>query len=110
MITPISAAKVLPAGTDHVVEYTPASGSEMEVIEFIADAAFTNLACVQLIWKYGTSDELVWSITGSSSMPQRFKPPTIEIDGVNKLALILKNDTAGQVSLSGYVEIETRDV
>jgi hypothetical protein len=107
MIIPLALSKTLTAGVSSTLEYTPDSGVPLSVIQFTADAAFTDFASVELIWKYeGESPVLIWSISGSSKMPFNHTIPIGEINGTNKLALLLRNLTAGTVSLSGFVILE----
>jgi hypothetical protein len=101
-------SEVVPSGETIIEEYTPAANIPISVIEFIADGAFINLANISVIWKYGTqNEELIWAITGSSKMPFRKFIPIEEIDGINKLVLVLNNETGGPVSLSGKCILET---
>jgi len=95
-------------GNDEADEYTPDSGKELHVLNFIGDAAFSKNAAVLLIWRYdhATESEVIkWSTKGAHNF-QRIVIPSSEVDGVRKLAVVCRNDESGDLIMSGYAEID----
>lgn len=92
---------------ESVSEYAPDSGKTVRVAKFIGDAQRQE-SVVKLIWKYGAQDEqLIWTVSSSGDqMPFVYSPPELEVDGVNKLALVLENNELSAQYMSGYALVE----
>ena len=97
------------ASTEDAAEYVVASGKKATVVQFDADAAFSKDSVVRLIWDYGGTDTLIWSIKGGAGLPRDYYPVVVG-DGVKTLAVVCENGEAGSLFLAGRAKIRIDDV
>jgi hypothetical protein len=105
-IIELKISKEVAASTADAETHTPAAGKKVSIRQFVGSAAFVVNCVVRLVWKYGVAGETIfWTINGDSKMPYALYLPDAEVDGVNKLAIVLDNGTAGPVYMSGFLEV-----
>jgi len=91
--------------------YIPASGKSLVVSDFMGSVQSQD-GIVLLIWKYGEADEqIIWTLPESSdALSFEFTPPEEEVNGTNKIALIIENNNLSSQYMSGCVVLEMENV
>jgi hypothetical protein len=103
-------SKSVAALSDESVDHIPVSGKKVQINAFIADGSSGSGLVANLYWKYGQAGEtLIWSASAGNVMPFVFKIPDAEVNGTNKIAVVLDNATVSAAFLSGYAYIEVND-
>ena len=100
-------SEVVSSETQEYQHYTPPAGSSFEILDFVAEANYTQNSEVRVVWDYeGQNEEYLWTIKGSGRMDARIFIDAEEVDGVKKLALICDNGELNQNTMSAYMAVE----
>lgn len=94
--------ELVSAGTEVSSEQIPANGAEWEITYIEADAPSSSDGWVSIIWDYGGVGEQPLFLTYTS----KAKRTGISVvgDGVKKLAIVLHNESASSLFMSGAYE------
>ena len=99
-------SKEVAGNTEDCVTAIPTAGKDVFIFSFFGSAAFSQNAVVKLVWDFGGTEELIWTVKGEMPMPFKYTIPSASVDGVKKLAVCLENTGTGSVYLSGYCEFK----
>jgi len=111
MIYNLTISKQVISGTEEYIEYAPPQGKIITVSFFIGNAPSSINSVVKLIWKYGSgSEQILWTIKGGESYSVPTRLPIQDVDGINKLAVVLENAESADIYMSGSAIIEVEDV
>jgi hypothetical protein len=100
-------SKSVAAMSSEGVERVPGSGSKVKIRVFTSGGESSAQVSVRIYWKYGQDGEsLIWSMAPGDQMPFVHEIPEGEVDGVNKIGLVLDNVNDSSRYMSGYVRIE----
>jgi len=97
-------SKEVNANTEDAETVVPASGKTLVITRFVGAGAFSQNAVIKLIWDYSGTQDVIWTIKGTSRMPFQHTIPAADTDGIKKLAVALDNSHSGKLFMSGYVE------
>jgi len=106
MIHELKLSKEVAATTEEYVEFTPAAGKNILIFNFSGSGSYSVNSVIKLIWDFGGSEQLIWTIKGERPMPFKHLIPGASVDGIKKLALSLENTALGPVYLSGFAGFE----
>jgi hypothetical protein len=109
-IIEINFTKNILALSDDKIEYTPVAGKKVNIRAFICGGELSSLVSAKLVWKSGlTQEQAIWTASPGTEMPFVHIVPYAEIDGVNKLGIILENNSTLSKNMSSYAIIEVND-
>lgn len=110
MIVDLRISELVSVGAEEAETYTPASGKTVSVLKFQGDSPFSKNSVTRIAWKYDTVNEVtLWTVKGSSRLDEKIEIPSNEVNGVNKIAVVLENGELGSVYMSAYAKIEVSD-
>ena len=103
VVTEVRISEEVAASTEEYDDScVPATGN-FDIVVFHGEGAFDPNAAVKLVWDFGGgSEEVIWTIKGSGSMPFRI---TLTGNNSKKLAVTLDNGMSGSIFMSGYFKI-----
>lgn len=103
-------AENLAALTDEALQYTPASGKKVKVRSFVSGGEDSQNLINRIYWKHGQAGELlIWSMDHGSEMPFVFDVPDADINGTNRIGIVVDNNGVSSVYASLYALIEVSD-
>ncbi len=103
VIVEIKLSKEVASATSDAETYIVPSGKNAFVRDVCGDGSASPNAVIKFIWDYGGTDELIWTIKGSATVPVE---KSFLGDGVKKLAVELENTSSGPMFLSGLMKVE----
>ena len=92
------------ASTEVAHEYTPVNNASVILETFEGDGAYIAGSVIKVVWDYGVTNDIVWTIKGDASKPDMYRP-TYTGDGTKKIALACQNGEGTAIYLSGYVRL-----
>jgi hypothetical protein len=100
----------LTALSDNAVEHTPTADKKVQVRIFSSGGESSALVSIRLYWKYGQAGEtLIWVLAPDGTMPFVHAIPDDEVNGINKIGLVIDNGNLSSRFISGYALIEEND-
>lgn len=94
------------AMTQEYQSYVPPAGSTVDIVEFLAEAAYERDIEAAIIWDYeGPNEQFLWTIKGSGKFGNKITIPSTDTDGIKKLALVLDNGTLLSLTMSAAMTI-----
>ena len=94
----------VPKKTELAKYIVPPSGTRVKIFEFVAEAAYTNLSEIRIVWDYeGANEELLWVIRGSNVFTKVIIIDSQEVDGVKKLALVCDNGEKKDMNMAAIM-------
>jgi hypothetical protein len=103
-------SKNLAALNDDAVELVPANGKKVRIRTFNSGGEDSALVSIRLYWKYGQAGEvLIWSLSPGDQIPFVYDVPDGDVDGVNKIGLVIDNENVSSRYVAGYALVEVND-
>lgn len=103
-------SKEVAANTEECDTHVVENGKNVKILAFHGEGAFDMNVAIKAVWDYSGTEEILWSIEGSGSMPNYVTSETEKTgNGTKKMALCLDNGTNGPVVLSGTIVLEIDD-
>ena len=112
MIIELKVVKKVAGGTRECDTFVPPAGKILHLLSFHGEGAFDPNCTVKLIWIFDhatETEDALWTIKGSSRLPESYSPMRSDANGVRKIGLCLDNGLVMDVYMSGYARIWVED-
>ena len=93
----------VPANTVEVDEYIIPLGELIEIQKFIGNSSVSPQTAVEIYWKYNDPGEELLFCTHADSV-QDVNDLKLPGNGIDKIAIVLRNDQGNEDTLGGYWE------
>lgn len=103
-------AKSLSGLSTDILEYVPALGKKVTINSFVTGGELSELVTSKIYWKYGQAGEtLIWSMGNGNVMPFNHFIPASEINGTNKIGVVIDNSNSSAREMAVFVLLQVSD-